>query len=149
MTTKGFNSAFLGMTVMSGIYLFFIPFVAFFVQFYPVYGACKSSSSLRYSIFFIAYLIGIIFCILMSVGVPNVGGCGLVAALWEISYKNYFGMTWQFIMMAVWLLNGVYMFVMMCIMYKFFNDDGGGIVAAKDAIVGLFARNAARNAVGL
>ena len=149
MTSKGYNSAFLGMTVMSAIYLFFIPFVAFFVQFYPVYGACKSSNSLRYGIFFLAYFVGILFCILMSIGVPNVGGNGLVAGLWEISYKNYFGMTWQFVMMAVWLANAVYMFVIMCIMFKYWNDDGGSVVAIKDAIVGLFARNAVRSQIGV
>jgi len=149
LTSKGYQNAFLGLTVRSACYLFFIPFVAFFVQFYPVYGACKSSNSLRYAVFFFAYFIGILFCILMAVGVPNVGGCGLIAALWELNYKNYFGATYQFVMMCVWIVNAIYMFVIMVITFKYFNEDGGSLVTIKDAVVGMFARNAVRSQIGV
>lgn len=150
MTAGGYDSSYLGMTVMASCYMLFIPFVAFFVQFYPVYGACKSNNSIRYYVFFIAYLLCVLFSVLMSIGVPNVGGCGLIAALREIKSKRYAPAVFQFVMMGVWLSNAFYAVIIIALMYKYFYDDGGGNLSnIRSSVTGMFARQAIRSQIGV
>jgi hypothetical protein len=150
LTAGGYNSSYLGMTVMASCYMVFIPFVAFFVQFYPVYGACKGNNSIRYYIFFIAYALCVLFSVLMAIGVPNVGGCGLIAALGEIRTKRYTPAVFQFIMMGIWISNAFYAVIIIALMYKYFYDDGGGNLSnIRSSVTGMFARQAIRSQIGV
>lgn len=115
---------YLGLLIMSICYIFFTPPAAFFLQYWIGYSACAHQSSIRYLLFFISYGFAILFNLLMMVGIPDAGGAGLIAGIQLITTNSTTcphctGVAiFFFIMMGVWLLNAIYLGVMIILMIR-------------------------------
>jgi hypothetical protein len=146
-------SNFLGLLIMSICFIFFVPLSAFALQYWIGYSACAHQSSIRYLLFFISYFIGILFNLLMVIGVPDAGGCGLISGIKLVTTSNctsckgvgiYF-----FILATIWLLNAIYMGIMILLMLRHFRQDNGSLSNIKDSITGFFARKGVEGAIGM
>jgi hypothetical protein len=119
----------LGLLVMSICYIIFTPPAAFVCQYWVGYSACAHSSSIRYVLFFFSYFCGIIFSLLMMVGVPNAGGAGLISAINLVARDSTqcpgcMGVgIFFFIMMVVWIIYALYQGIMILLMIRYEQFD--------------------------
>jgi hypothetical protein len=159
---------YLGLLVMAICFIVFAPPAAFVLQYWVGYGACAHQSSIRYVLFFLSYFIGILFDILMFVGVPNAGGAGLISAITlvttsDCSSGGCVGVgVFLFILAGLWILNGLLRAVMILLMIRYefvshvliqknrhYRQDNGSLSDIKSSITGFFAKKGLQGAVGV
>jgi len=142
-------SSTLGSLVISLVWLLALPLVVFFTGYLVAYKACASSFIVHYIVFFVSFTLMVIFTLVMAIGLPNTGGCGLFSGILAAvnggsSGALYFSMIWCFVQGGLWAALAVLQFVMIAWMSYFFVTDasqgkGGSI---KGRIVKGMVRNA-------
>ncbi|KAL9650261.1 hypothetical protein ABK040_014916 [Willaertia magna] len=147
LVTTG-KTLFVTSIAIAACYVIFYPILGIFLQYWVTYSACSHKSSIRTIFAFISYGFGIVFFMLCAVGLPSIGGAGLVAGLWLINVDGgTFAMIFNFIMSVVWVINCLINIVMVLLFFKHFNDDGSTLSRAKDQIVGFFVKRQITSAI--
>lgn len=130
------RSLWLKLMLVSACHMIVVPFVSFFLLFWSVYWACTSGSSLVYLGFFICYVIAVIYCCVMLVGIPVVGGCGILTSIRLLLTGVWVSLLCHLIVSFCWVLLAVFFIAILIINYHNFRADNGNLVALKDTLVG-------------
>lgn len=102
--------------------------------FWMVYWACSSGNSLVYLGFFICYIVAVIYCVVMLIGIPVVGGCGILSSVRLLLTGVWASLLAHLIISFCWVLLALYFVAITIINYNNFRADNGNLVALKDTL---------------
>lgn len=134
------------MMLVSLIYIVVIPISNIILHYWPVYLACRSGNVVLYALFFISWAIGIVFNIVMIVGLPFIGSCGVLSALMVFLKGPWYIAIVVPIVMCGWILMIVLQVIGIILMYPNYKADNGNLVELQnqlfDKIKGMRAKAA-------
>lgn len=95
--------------LISSTMLFFAYlFVGFFVLYWQMYNAFRTSNSLRYLFAFVAQMINIGFCCVMALGIPAVNPGLFSAVVMAVGGAKWFTLFMQFMTGIVWVVGCIF-----------------------------------------
>ncbi|KAL0489958.1 secretory carrier-associated membrane protein [Acrasis kona] len=138
---------FLGILVMSIVFVVFTPPASFVLQYWVGYSACANKSTIRYILCFVSYGAAVLFNIVMFIGIPDVSS-GLINGIKLVANHKVVAI-FHFIMAALWLFNAVFAAIILLLMVRHFRSDDCSVNEVKGSVTSFFTRRAISNAVGI
>lgn len=130
------------MILVSFLFLILIPIPSVFTHYWPLYLACRSGNAIMYFLFGILWVVEIVFNVVMIIGVPYTGSCGLLTII-VLLFKalgDSTGIAWasvviHLIVLLCWILNIVLVVIGIVLMYPNYKGDNGNLVEIQNQII--------------
>jgi len=123
------------MLLVSLLWVIIIPLPNIIAQYWPVYLACRSGNAIMYAIFVICWLIAVVFNVVMIIGVPHLGSCGILTILVVAVKGQWVSAVYHLIVLCGWVLLIVLQLIGIVLMYPNYKADNGNLVELQNQLV--------------